>query len=176
MQKKEIDLSTFDEPRLIAICKRMLAPQFEVEAEVTGKYLVDGSRVRIDLLATPKQSLIDQGFIDQPIGIEVKSPASKASSNAFAWQAITYAQSEFNGVRPAFVCMFPDVRYFWEDLTAVRMRQFLQFANVGQLETGHYQHNWDQWRIVFNAPYYSVTRGMGGVTPEGLKRRSGNSG
>lgn len=176
MKRKEIDLSAFDEPRLTAICQRMLAPHFELEQEVSGVYLVDGSRVRIDLLAIPKQSLIDRGFTDLPIGIEIKSPASKASSNAFAWQAITYAQSEFKGERPAFVCMFPDVRYFWPEQTAVKMRQFLQFANVGQLETGSYQSNWDQWRIVFNSTYYSVRYGLGGVAPEGLKRRSGNSG
>jgi hypothetical protein len=56
------------------------------------------------------------------------------------------------------------------------MRQFLQFANVGQLEAGRYQSDWENWRIVFNSTYYSVKYGIGGVLPEGLKRRSGNSG
>lgn len=175
MKKKKIDLSQFDEDRLRRILVNLLSDDFDIEAEVTGKFLVDGSQVRIDFLATPHQRLIDLGFIDHSIGIEVKSPASKsASPNKFAWQSVTYAQSEFNGIRPAFVLMFPDVTHFWDGLIAVKMRQFLEMANVGQLETGRYEHNWREWRMVFNNAYYSAKYGMGGVSNEAIKRRSGN--
>ena len=177
MAQQRIDLSQFDEPRLTAICKRVLAPDFDLQSEVTGQYLVDGSRVRIDLLAMPKPSLIDRGFIAEPIGIEIKSPKSKhASAYAFAWQSITYALSEFNQVRPAFVVMFPSVDHFWDHQRAVHMQQFLQFGNVGQLKLSDYRSNWFEWSIAFNVNYFHSTRGLGAIPNAAIKRRSGNTG
>ncbi|MHC4647722.1 MAG: hypothetical protein ACYTBJ_19830 [Planctomycetota bacterium] len=177
MTKQKIDLSQFDEPRLVAICKRVLAPSFDLQSEVTGKYIIDGSRVRIDLLAMPNKNLIDRGFVPEPIGVEIKSPASKnGSAYAFAWQSVTYALSEFNGIRPAFVVMFPSADHFWKHERAVHMQQFLQFANVGQLKLGAYRDNWDEWSIAFNVNYFHSARGLGAIPNAALKRRSGNSG
>ena len=174
---KAIDLRSYDEPALCKIVEWVLSPVFEIQREVCGKNLTDGEKVRIDFILHPKQSLRDRGFDAETVGIEVKSPFSKnVKQNAFAWQSVTYAQSEFDGARPDFVLMFPDVTHFWPDTTAFSMQSFLQYANVGMLLLGRDQHMARQrWCMKFGSTrYFSMDRGVSEQPNAATKRRWGN--
>lgn len=175
--REELDLSTFDEPRLKRMAIKLLEPSFEIAEEVPGVYLVDHStRVRIDYILTPRPETVAKGFVNAPIGLEVKSPHSvTVSGYALAWQAITYSQSEFQGERPAFVMVFPAWRWFFDEREQFPIRALVQYANVGELASGRYKHNWHEWQINFGpAVYYRWDEGLGPQPNAALKRRVGN--
>jgi hypothetical protein len=109
--------------------------------------------------------------------MEVKSPGSKnVTGFEFAWQSLTYALSEFDGIRPAFVMMFPGIRHFLSDLASVRdVQALLLYGNVGQLELGRTRETQDEWTIKVGPTYYfSVARGLSQTPNALLKRRVGN--
>jgi hypothetical protein len=174
------NFSTYDEPRLKLLAQNILAPCFEVEPEVVGKFLPDGSRVVIDYILRPKPALVAKGFIDQPIGLEVKSAnVSQPGTQglALAWQCITYSMSEFKGQRPAFVLMFLGLSYFWtepERMIPAMIGALLMRSNVGHLDVNPRDVN--TWKLAFGGgSYFSSRYGMGAQPQAALKRRVGNS-
>lgn len=62
------------EEQLSEWLRHYLAPDFEITAEVAGCGYVQGIKhnIRLDFLIRPKQHLIEHGFADQYIGVEVK--------------------------------------------------------------------------------------------------------
>ncbi|WP_110974538.1 hypothetical protein [Acinetobacter sp. WCHAc060042] len=57
------------------------------------------------------------GFDVDAIGIEIKDPQSKESVKKLlncVMQAYTYSFCEFDGVRPAFILIYPDIEKFFD--------------------------------------------------------------
>lgn len=87
---------------------------FIFREEVSGNFIVDNTSVIIDYLMYPKNNLIEMGFEKQWFGVEVKAPGKDAKKGIqVSWQAITYSQSKFDGIRPVFVLIFPKITDFF---------------------------------------------------------------
>ena len=174
------DLTRYGEDQLKEIAVRALRNSFSIEPEVTGKFLPDGSNLRIDFLMHPKPHLVSAGFVDAPIGLEVKAPGKEPSvkhAMAYAWQCITYSMSEFRGERTAFVLMFLDMAHFWTPdnmVTANLLKSLLVRSNVGDLTLNPYALS--EWRMAFaGVRYFSARDGLSNAPNAALKRRVGNS-
>lgn len=179
VRKAPVDLTRCDEPALKALVSGVLGPSFEMREEVDGTFTPDGSRVRIDYVLKASQPLVASGFTDQWFGLEVKAVTNggKKQALAYAWQAITYSLSTFDGIRPAFVLMFLPLRQILgtdADGYAHYFEALLQRSNVGGLfMRGDAPY---QWRMVFGGQtYFSARGGLGGQPQAALKRRVGNS-
>ena len=147
-----------------------LKSDFDFRFEVPGMFLVDGTQVIIDILAHPKPHLIERGFIAQWFGVEVKLPTGEKQMLRVAWQAITYSMSEFNGIRPAFVLIYPPLDTFsYDQAQLYLLRSLLQKSNVGEFVL-----NDAYWRISFTANYYfDSRRGITKIAGLGTKRHVG---
>jgi len=144
--------------------KRNLLPILEeyfiVKKEVPGRHLIYGTKgVRIDFLVQPKKELFSEEVSSKWIGIEVKSPdvkEPKKNGLAVAWQAVTYAQSDFEGITPAMVVIYPPISEFFPNIKALNedtgrhynfneghwLRCFLQKANVGSFIVHRDNRTW----------------------------------
>jgi len=139
-----------------------MSDDFILSPEVWGNCIIDGTRVRIDFMAYPKQHLIDLGFDAQWFGIEAKSLLRRDGNpihglgkiNQLIWQVISYAQSTFNidqaRIRPMFVLICTDrvpYEYCKEWKTLIGLAQY---GNVGMLDLA------PRWSIHFsNALYFA---------------------
>jgi hypothetical protein len=179
-----------NEDELKAVVRSVLGSDFLMKEEVDGLHLLTGEQVKIDFLLYPKDHLIASGFERIWVGIEVKSPNVKEpvkNGLKLAWQAITYTQSEFGDIRPAFVLVYPHLKEFFPLLTAINTQNdckynhsdahlltcFVQKGNVGYLETSRD----GAWKIAFGASalYYSSKRGKGLVKNLGQTKLVGTS-
>ena len=151
------------------------AQDFEVRAEVEGRFLVDDSKVVIDYLVHPKPALIEKGFVPAWFGVEVKSPEGEGAKKGLqvSWQAIIYSQSEFDGVRPAFVLIFPPLaEFFGTPERAYYVVCLLQKANVGYIEIDEKKR---KWKVKFGAnAYFYSDRGLSKTPNVGIKRHVGS--
>lgn len=137
-----------EEEAIKAELRPILSAYFDVEEEVSGRFLIDNTPVRIDFLLRPRSHLIDLGIAPDWFGLEVKSPLGKDSKKKglqVTWQALTYAQSQFGDRRPAFVAIYPPIWEFFPVAKVLNKRTsrhydfneahwlkcFLQKANVG---------------------------------------------
>ncbi len=158
---------------------RCMGKDFFIMQEVSGFFLVDNSKVRMDFLARPKSHLVENGFDDNWFGIEAKvfRPPKDGSGklNKLAWQSTTYSQSKFaipdGAVRPMFVlmCIEGDITDEYHANHWKSIVNFLQYANVGRLEVKDFH----EWKIDFNALYFSSSKGKG-KSNVGLNRYSGS--
>lgn len=136
-----------DENDLKLLLIEKLSTDFELIPEVFGLHpIIRDKKMKIDFIARPKSHIIDQDFIDEWFGIEVKYISDTRIGrqlNKVFWQAITYAQSTFNigkppsleKERPCFVFVFINTRAI---ITEHQERlsnlvSFCQYGNVGQL-------------------------------------------
>lgn len=160
------------------MAQKILGADFELFPEVNGRNMVEGKKVRIDFLAYPKKHLIDNGFDNQVFGIEAKSVdySQTKKINKLVWQAISYAQSEFEFnnslIRPMFVvvCVFKEPEFgspgFQEWKTLSR---FAQYGNVGVIELEPF------WRVRFgDCSYYNQRNGKSSIANLGTKRNVGS--
>ncbi len=154
--------------------EHFVRPNFDIRLNVPGCFLVDSSKVVIDYLLFPKQHLIDKGFTPNWFGVEVKSPDGKGEKKAIrvAWQAITYSQSEFDGVRPIFILIYPALHeFFSQPREAYYLVCMLQKANVGYFEISPEKKT---WKIKFGANvHFSSYTGISKTPNAGLKRHVG---
>lgn len=150
----------------------LIKEDFTFEKEVDGRFLVDGSAVKIDYLIRAKPHLQDMGFTDESIGVEVKTPVDKGNRMVkLAWQAITYSQSEFQGKRPPFILIYPWLSNFSASKHKrdgmVLLSSLLQKSNVGTIE---FKRN-GAWKIhSTGVNYFDSIRGLS-PTPNGLLKR-----
>jgi len=164
-----------NEDELKSYLLKHFAQGFEVRVEVEGRFLVDDSKVVIDYLMRPKPDLVEKGFVPAWFGVEVKSPEGEGAKQGLrvAWQAITYSQSKFDGVRPAFVLIFPPLAEFFSTPGEVYyVVCLLQKANVGSIEIDGKKK---KWKVKFgsNAYFYS-DRGLSKTPNVGIKRHVGS--
>jgi len=173
-----------DESTLKEIVRASLAPHFLLREEVKGSWLVDGTSVIIDFLLYPKPHILRMGFDPVAVGCEVKSPDTVEpwkKGKRLAWQALTYAQSTFDGIRPAFVVTYPPLEEFFvsersehdnelQGAAGHALSSFLQYANVGSLILEE-----SNWEIRFGSQrYFSKKRGKGKIKNLGTKRIVGS--
>ena len=188
VRRAPVELSELDEPGLKELAEEILRPYFHIEKEVVGVFKEGQPNVKIDYLLKPGAELVESGFVDQWIGLEVKAlndSDSKKHALAYAHQCICYSIAEFTAlrdtcriecVRPAFVVMFlPFRQVFEEDNRYMDLwDSFLMRFNVGSLHVNHYRTY--EWRMVFGGQsYYSNKYGLTNQPQAALKRRVGNS-
>ncbi len=170
---------------------RLLEPHFEVAPQVPGSWPLDDRPLRLDLLVRPKDAALELGFDIPAFGIEVKDPESKESVSKLldcVMQAYTYGFCEFDGERPAFVLIYPNVEKFFEydfvnkyknaeqerpGRRELRLlRRLMQRANVGELNLltgGAYEFRFEGGR------FYDSVRGRSGIKGLGMNRYVGSA-
>ena len=155
-----------------------LCNDFEIMQEVKGKHLIENNGVVIDFLIHPKPHVIENGFDNAWVGIEVKyfrDPKSQPGKIArLLWQSITYQQSTFlinnSNIRPQFVLMASNI--FIDNLTDQELNKnysaIMQVANlamVGSLEV----YDANNWRMFFvSHGYMKKTNGIFHRTKSGV--------
>ncbi|WP_446010529.1 hypothetical protein [Candidatus Electrothrix sp.] len=163
-----------NEPKLKSYMLDCFGKDFIVREEVAGNFIVDNTPVIIDYLMYPSEDLIDRGFEKQWFGVEVKVPGSDAKKGLqVSWQAITYSQSLFDGIRPVFVLIFPQITDFFRTPSdAYYVKTLLQKANVGYVEVNERSKT---WKIMFGANvYFYSDRGLSKTPTIATKRNVGS--
>ncbi len=162
------------ESKLQKLLFAKMAADFYIEPEAEGNFIITDDGVRIDCCMFPKRHLIEKGFVEQWVGVEVKVPEPKKAragkGGQVLWQSIIYSQSKFRVpknpeeaglvskvcvmVRPAFILIFPRLVKFFEsrDL-AFAFEAFAQQANVGSLDVLN-----EGWIMVGGTNYYFSRR------------------
>ncbi|MFG0604825.1 hypothetical protein ACF8CX_03655, partial [Vibrio mimicus] len=98
--------------------KEHLEADFRIRTEVEGVY--GDSKVKIDFMLVPRKHLIEEGFVKEPIGVEVKyfdvtNKFTKKSSRAI-WQTVSYKHSVFKAetgeqYTPAYCVLFSNLSF-----------------------------------------------------------------
>ncbi len=161
-----------------------LSTDFYFYRQVPGKHISDGVKVKIDFLIFPKKHLINHGFSESFIGVEVKffHPSNKfgKKSSRSWWQTISYLDCEFflkdKIIKPKFCLLFSNLSFEGEieylkkyygkdDNDVVIWRSYKQLANharVGSLEIYGRPENNVGWGIHFaNSPYFQARINQG---------------
>lgn len=179
---------------------------FHIHHEVSGTGFVnrESERIRIDFIIKAKDSLVEHGFTDKYIGVEVKylSPITgkgfHGKSSRGIFQALSYWYSgarwdleNETGVELATVLIFSNLsfqdeldyifgsldwhyRKIWKSYLSIA-----NHANVGQLIVRTWNEDLAYWAMEYDgAKYYSMSRdrGLSKGNPNVIsKRRIGNS-
>jgi hypothetical protein len=149
---------------------------FRIIFQVEGRDLIHGKNVVIDFMLYPKPHLINFGFDPVWFGVEIKHfgvPGETGKMSRFAWQCVTYKQSEFQieaeMIQPAFVLGFSDVEHVIREADSsclcqwIGMQRLVGLANVGMFyEIPPTRNNPDGgWRIRFSSStYFSLSNGQ----------------
>lgn len=135
-----------------------LANDFTLKREITGKHLIYGTSVRIDLMAKGKPHLLAVGFTEQWFGIECKWAdrvgGTTSKMTRMVWQSITYSQSAFTidnlDFIPEFVAVYtPDKLPLSIERHLDTLLQLGLYANVGRM----YFYQDGAWGIKFGNIY-----------------------
>ncbi|MCH4247016.1 MAG: hypothetical protein LKF82_04130 [Acinetobacter populi] len=170
----------------------MLSDLFYIKEEVAGKWVIDDSPLRLDLLLRPNEKAKAMGFDIEAIGVEIKDPQSKESVKKLlncVMQAYTYSFCEFDGVRPDFILIYPNIEKFFEydwcnkykyssmEEPTKReinlLRRLMQRANVGELII----EKLEQRKYIFKfhgGPFFSSIKGRSKIRGIGLNRYIGS--
>jgi len=178
------------EPALKQDLVAFLADDFDIILEAEGHWPLDGSKCLLDFLLRPKPHIIEMGFRANAFGIEVKSPIASESVKKLLdciLQSYTYTLCEFSGIRPDFVLIYPEAKYFFDHdfqkkykgdernryhPAEVRIvRRIMQRANVGELILSER----NRYEIRFAASrYFDPIRGQTRIENLGTTRRVGS--
>lgn len=170
----------------------ILSDLFYIQEEVVGRWVIDDSPLRLDLLLRPNEKAKVMGFDVDAIGIEIKDPQSKESVKKLlncVMQAYTYSFCEFDGVRPAFILIYPDIEKFFDydwrnkyNSTSTEeptkreknlLRRLMQRANVGELIIE--QREQRKYVFKFNGgPFFCSVKGRSKIKGIGLNRFVGS--
>lgn len=174
------DVYYADEVALKQHLRDLIEDDFEIEEEIEGHFLPDGSLVRIDFLIRPKAHQIERGFGDLLLGVEVK-PLTRMATHLMkrralraAWQAITYRFAVYEGRVLDGVLLFPGLDVFeaQEDFPASleAVTALLKLANVGYI-----RQIGDTWEVRFGARrHFHGELGAGYFAGAGLKYTVGH--
>ena len=172
-----MDMVGKSESEIKQLLQNRLESDFEIRPDYPGLYLVDRkTKVIPDFLLKPREHLLAKGFNDSWIPLEVKELKDDDNlSVRAAWQCITYAQSEFDGERPAFALIFPPWNFFLKNgaecIQAHCIRPLALIANVGELSF----NKRNKWEIHAGGQrfFFSEEEGLGPQPQALLKRRVG---
>ena len=168
---------------------RRLSGLFDIREEVEGSWPLDGQPLRLDLLLRPNEKARALGFDVDAIGIEIKDPQSKESVKKLldcVVQAYTYTFCEFDGVRPSFILIYPEIekffKYDWENKYSKSenekptnremnlLKRLMQRANVGELIVSDEKYT---FKFAF-ARFFDSVKGRSKVKGLGLNRYVGS--
>ena len=164
--------------------REALEIDFFIYDGLDGHHKHGGERVRYDLVLTPRQHLLDQGFDIGCVVVEVKlfNKEDKKKHDTkirdLLWQCIAYSFSDVqmpNGKyeRPLFVLYFMAGTGFDEKHQDEfnKLHHFVQRGGVGKLDinpkTG--------WTMLFGGSYYFRQAAGKGPHHVGTKRQTGSS-
>lgn len=166
-----------------------LSDLFDIKEEVPGSWPLDGRNLRLDLLLRPNEKAKALGFDVDAIGIEIKDPKSKESVKKLldcVVQAYTYTFCEFDGVRPSFILIYPEVEKFfnhdWVNKYASSesekptnreinlLKRLMQRANVGELIISKEKYT---FKFAF-ARFFDSQKGRSKIKGLGLNRYVGS--
>lgn len=161
---------------------------FDIKEEVSGSWPIDGRSLRLDLLLRPNERAKALGFDVDAIGIEIKDTKSKESVKKLldcVVQAYTYTFCEFDGVRPSFILVYPEIEKFfnydWLNKYASAesekpnreinlLKRLMQRANVGELILSK-----DKFTFKFaSARFFDSMKGRSKIKGLGLNRYVGS--
>jgi hypothetical protein len=176
-------MSDIEKPARVRLTST-LSTDFEVFEGISGHHKHGKEQVYYDLVARPRQHLIDQGFEDGYFIIEVKlfniedKTKHDLKARDLLWQCVAYSFSEIklpgnNLERPLFVLYFIDGTGFdpnhSEELKT--LHHFVQRGGVGKLSI----NSKDDWVMTFGGSrYFSKLRGKGPHNV-GTKRQTGSA-
>lgn len=173
------ELLHMDEPALKLAFRHWMSPHFNMQWEVKGRHLIEDKTVYADILLTPKQHLLNAGFEDMTIVAEVKAMGSDCDKLTRAmWQAVTYVQSEFEGVRPRMGVVFPSPYSVWGLTDSVQdygkwdlqrsLLNLMQYANVG-----YFKDTKRGWKLNVGIQSYFTFDSVNGLkrSPQNILRR-----
>lgn len=99
-ERQEVTERFTDEKELKVWFVEHFTRDFHIYEEVPGIHLAEKVNVRIDFVLYPKPHLIEEGFIEEPFGIEVKYFKQESGfthkTSRGIWQAISYNDCLFN--------------------------------------------------------------------------------
>lgn len=160
--------------------KQTFHEDFHIFEECVGIHLIEDRPVRIDFVLRPKQHVIDEGFIDEPFGVEVKylnpDKGFEKKAGQTVWQTISYYGSSFDTGRGperlSFCQIFSNISFQEEyDLlkTSFKRREHDQIlwrgmmsvanhADVGRLSIVGTKNNLIGWSLrLTGASYFSCS-------------------
>jgi len=180
-------MSQAGEDRLKRAIRPVLEEHFKVYPEEKGTHQPDGIRVRIDYILKAKPHLLETGFTDGPIGLEVKEPETDGGFPSKAIQvtsqAIDYSHTIFDNFgQCVFVLVYPSLEKqigtSWEGyVAAFRILDGLaQKSHVGSLKT--YGRNGEKVvEMAFQGgTYWRNTEGLKGFKSIAERRWVGSHG
>lgn len=166
-----------------------LSDLFYIKEEVPGSWPIDGRALRLDLLLRPNEKARSMGFDVEAVGVEIKDPKSKESVKKLldsVVQAYTYTFCQFDGVRPAFIMVYPEVQKFFEQDWIHKyskssnekpsrremnlLKRLMQRANVGELIISEDKYT---FKFAFTR-FFDSKRGRSKVKGLGLNRYVGS--
>lgn len=174
--KEKEKLSLFsDEPEIKSWFKEYFREDFYIESEVPGLHISENQNVKIDYILYPRQHLIDNGFIDECFGVEVKYIDPESSSlakkaNKAIWQTISYNDCKFNlkngkQIKPKFCMVFSNLSFDEVD------NLYKEFVHTNNYRT------WFYYLLLSNHANVGELRVKGlRVEPTGWTFKFGNSG
>lgn len=157
-----------------------MSTDFHIYGEVWGVHLSENVNVRIDYILYPKPHLIEQGFEQEPFGVEVKyfkqEDKFTHKTSRGVWQTISYNDCLFNlkgrEFKTKFCLLFSNLSfseeaaliknlgYEWEDDQS-EWRGMIHVANhagVGTISIDGNKVNLSGWRMHFaGGTYFSRT-------------------
>lgn len=165
-----------DENELKVWFKKWLNRDFIIYEEVWGTHLAENVNVRIDFILYPKPHLIDEGFIKEPFGIEVKYFKQESGfthkTSRGIWQTISYNDCMFHikgrDFKTKFCLLFSNLSFpaetaliqssgFDMDNDPVEWRGMLHVANharVGILSISGNKDSMKGWSMKFAGGTY----------------------
>lgn len=169
----------------------LLSNDFEMYGEVTGTHYT-GKKIRPDFIILPKQHLMEKGFDNGIIAVEVKhlgkafGHGHMSDLNALIWQAQCYGVSSFNiagftNTIPTLTMIYTNdlpelhadsgVTEHYQYYGRLALFAYMQISGVGRILPG-YKGGWKMTFGQFNT-YYSTESGRSHVNV-GVSRKIGN--
>jgi hypothetical protein len=164
--------------------RNVLEPDFLVHEDWTGRHKHAGERVKYDLVIHPRKHLVERGFDEGYVVIEVKrfdQNAKKAhdeKARDLLWQCVAYSFSEIQLPEgrvqaPLFVLYFLAGHEIEASAQAefTLLHHFVQRGGVGRLDVSDGR----DWAMRFGGSFYFRSKYGRGRNNVGVKRQTGSS-
>ena len=176
-------MADIEAPHRTALCTA-LGDDFFVHQGWVGRHKHGGERVQYDLVLVPRPALLERGFDNGLVVVEVKvfDAADKTKHDTKAkdllWQCVAYSFSDIlppdgDPCRPLFVLYYiagSGVNAQYRDKVNF-LHHFVQRGGVGRLDVDARAG----WSMVFGGSYYFRSVTGPGRNHVGTKRQTGSS-
>jgi hypothetical protein len=162
----------------------LLENDFFVHENVSGYHKNNNEIVKYDLVIKPKQHLIERGFHDGYVVIEIKhfdetdKVKHETKLKDLIWQCVAYSFSEITlsnqkSEKPLFVLYYiagQGINPLYKDSLNF-LHHFVQRGGVGRIDTNAKS----EWSMVFGGSFYFRKIAGKGKNNVGVKRQTGSS-